>query len=356
MNSELEKICLDGTNLEDKNSNVGGFALHTLKLGLRAYFSTYKACRYGLNIFERNEDEKTKDKNTPDEFFEYSAETILHFHHFTELIFKDILRTEHPLLADTAPTKPIVMKKLLKGEQLNSEEEAGLRSIEFKETLERLIALINGEQIQNYHFYVFISNNKNMLEKLNTLRNRIWHRGKFILRYDSLDKFVCQYFLPFLREILKLDKYNNHEINWKYRPLKIDFDPLDYLYEQRDQYDVGKFSFAKELGRAAYENPLVNADYPLFKIHNELERHKSKRIAEIETTNKSLIYECPVCGSNSLVLSDDAETQNQDGDSQTFWFTWKAKCTCCTFEIYNELKNGKDYGIPIEDYWIKEKL
>ena len=354
--NELTTICKDGTDLEDRNCNVGGFALHSLKLGIRAYFSTYKEVRCGIHIFHNNSDNKIKDLNTSDEFFECSAETILHFHHFVELIFKDILRSIHPLMADGVSNDPVVLKKILEKKPLSDSEKARLKSIGFREALKRLVILIKKREIENYGYYQFIVENENkMLERLNFLRNRIWHRGKFILRYDSLDKFVCQYFLPFLREILELDKYRGYEINWKYKPLKIEFDPLDFLYSERDNYDVGKFSLAKELGRAAYENQLDD-DKSFGNFYNEDLKQKSERTAETEVMNVSRIEECPVCGVKSLIVYEDIDIHGENTDSQVLRSTYKVKCTCCTFEIYDELKNIKNYGIPITDYWITENF
>lgn len=116
--------------------------------------------------------------------------------------------------------------------------------------------MVDADEISDAAVLKFIIDSKDVLEKLNTLRNRIWYRDTFILRYDALDRFVYQYFLPVLNRILSLGRYSGQERLWKYPDLECGFDPLSFLENVRGSYSTGKFALVKEFARAAYCNPI----------------------------------------------------------------------------------------------------
>jgi hypothetical protein len=357
--TSLDVTCSNGTNLETSKGCVAGFAFQSLTMGLKAFFATYQEMKYSLHLFEKKHPDEQKDFNTPLSFFELSAETILHFHHFTELILKDLLRSEHVLLADEGSKKPVVLKKLLTGKPLTADEKSGIRSIEFSEALDRIVDLINADEITDAATLEFINDSKDVLKKLNTLRNRIWHRGTFVLRYDALDEFICQYFLPVLNRVLSLAHYSGQERLWKYRDLECGFDPLGFLESERDSYSIGKFALAKELGRAAYCNPIMRDNAWARLFNGEISR-RAVAAANSEGHNVSNVTTCPVCGIRSLVVYDDVEVEGEDLETGTYdraWrYTWQVKCHCCSLEINHHLDNGSAYGIPIADYWETEEM
>jgi hypothetical protein len=86
-------------------------------------------------------------------------------------------KNEHPLLADVASKKAVVLSKLLKGEILNEIEDNSLQSIEFSEAISRLLELIKNESINDFKLLNFILSGEEVLRTVNSLRNRIWHRG-----------------------------------------------------------------------------------------------------------------------------------------------------------------------------------
>jgi hypothetical protein len=74
----------------------------SLRIALQAYFSTYRTMSYFLHMFEVNHgqpDQAAIDFNHGSDYCQNCAEAIVHFQHFTELVCKDFLRAEHPLLA-----------------------------------------------------------------------------------------------------------------------------------------------------------------------------------------------------------------------------------------------------------------
>lgn len=208
----------------------------------------------------------------------------------------------------------------------------------------------------------FIVQAKEWLNNLNVLRNRLWHRGVFILRYPALDELVGKFVLPFVRGIINLEEYSELERFWKYRNLHCGIDPIEEIIREFEgnNFDIGKVAFLKELGRAAYENPIVND--PNFDFLNRQHRERAERIASAELggPNISDVLSCPVCGIESLVVYDDVETEGEDPLTGTylraFRYTWQVKCMCCTFEINNHLKNPSEYGFAVEDYWHGEQL
>jgi len=276
-------------------------------------------------------------------------------------VCKEFLRKDHPLLAVDASSRPVILHKLLKGEQVDPEDHEGLKSIEFADAFDRLCRLINNGRIGGGRLD-FIVQAKDVLQNVNVLRNRLWHRGVFILRYPALDELIGNFVLPFVETIISLQEYTGLERFWKYRNLHCGIDPFEEIIRhfRRSEYDIGKVAFLKELGRAAYENPIIND--PNLEFFNRQYRQRAERAAsaELGEPNISDVCRCPVCGVDSLIVYDDVETEGEDPLTGTyiraFRYTWQVKCVCCTFEINHHLKNPREYGFQIDDYWRGEEL
>jgi len=94
---------------EDKSL---GTAFITLRLALRSWFCTHEPERYPFykrlwaNGVEGSQIEGSR------EYCELYVQTIVHLQHFCELIFQNILRREHPLLADKTGNKDVVLSLL----------------------------------------------------------------------------------------------------------------------------------------------------------------------------------------------------------------------------------------------------
>ena len=352
----LEKITNDGFSLENRD-NIKNLAHLSLNIALRAYFATFKNMKYSLHLFEgkSSTDQATIDYNHFLSYCESCFKTIIHFQHFIELIIKDLLRKEHILLADTSPQKHVVLFKLLKKKKLTQEELAGVKSIEFSEALERILELIKNKKMKNKRLK-FITEAKAVLDKLNLLRNRLWHKGTFILRYPALDQFTGNFILPLMINVLKLPEYKN--IHWTYNSLKCGINPVKEIVNEfkNGKYNLGKIAFLKELGRAAYENPLF--DYPFGSHFNDIYTKRAERAAESDEPNVSEVKSCPVCGVKSLVLYEDVDCDDDETTGKHYYwrYSYEVKCMCCSFEVNNHLKNPSDYGLPIEDYWYVQDM
>jgi len=147
--SKIDNIANDGFMIPVRDSGSPGLALLSLKIALKAYFTTYKSMKYSLHLFDNNNniDQATIDANHNTYYCELCSETIVHFQHFIELICKDYLRAEHPLLAVDASTRPVILDKLLKNERVAPDDYENLKSLEFSTAFKRLCTLIEENRL-----------------------------------------------------------------------------------------------------------------------------------------------------------------------------------------------------------------
>jgi hypothetical protein len=363
MTTQLKTIINDGFNFDTKGSESVDLALISLRTALYAYFSTYQTFHRRLHIFSGSSSQEELDFNHSNDYCERCMDCIVHFQHFAELVCKSFLRRDHPLLSDIASGNPNIVHKLLHGDRLSTEEEAGVQSVEFSVALERLAKLIKSEQLRDFADAAFIVNYKETLEQLNKLRNRVWHRGLYVLRYQALDKFVGQHILPFVKEVLSHPNYVSSRHVALYGPLSCSIDPIDEIIRHfvNEPYNIKKVAFLKELGRAAYDNPLALRGKPSDAMKSflpsffEPDRRRAEKIAKTLAQGGDEIDTCPVCGIRSLIILEDMESYTEeDGETeQVYTYTHTADCANCGFQINaQDTLNASDYGFPgIRDYW-----
>lgn len=107
--TDINNIAINGFSLPERGRTLKGLALLSLKIALKAFFSTYQSMKYTLHIFNTKniENQETIDFNHSSSYCEACAEAVVHFQHFVELVCKDFLRAEHDLLAmDASPHPP----------------------------------------------------------------------------------------------------------------------------------------------------------------------------------------------------------------------------------------------------------
>ena len=109
-------LAKDGFTTDDVQRSPLGIALLSLRTGLKAYFSSYRSLRYNISLFDpaNTDDRATLDFNHFTPYWEAYSECIVHLHHFFELLVKELLRREHPLLAVDTSGKHEVVYKLAK--------------------------------------------------------------------------------------------------------------------------------------------------------------------------------------------------------------------------------------------------
>ena len=353
--TDINDITKNGFSLEKTK-----LELFSLRISLIAYFSTYRTMEYNLHaFFPENEENQMDEFYHNNSYVEKCTEAIIHLHHFVELVCKDILRDEHRLLADfTSDRHHIILYKLI-NDTLSDEENQKLQSIEFQVALERLIELIRNRKIKNHEKLIFIKEAKVWLESLNNLRNRLIHRGIFVLRYPALDSLFGKYALPFIEKVVALAKYSNKESSWKYTNLSCGIDPISEIINtfRQGSYNIGKVAMLKELGRSAYEQPRKIKNWSFLDEERQL---RAERIANSETVNVAGVRQCPVCGAASLVIYDEIEVDGENYRDHTYekaWlYIWQVHCMNCTFEVNHHLENPKEYDLPIDDFWYGQEL
>jgi len=357
---DINKIKSEGFLLKEFSKKDENVAFISLKLSLKSFFSTYysftRKMHYITDAIEKKEEYEEEYTKS---YIENCCEAILHFHHFVELIFKDILYREHPLLAVDASQKPEILHKLLNNQKIEDREYENLKLLNFSIVLERIKELIDKKLI-NQSKYQFISDATTWLKILNNLRNRITHRGTYILRYKSLDYLFGKYALPFLINIINLDEYQNRENFWKYEKPFLKTDPIEEIIRtiNKNKYDIYKIALLKEIGRAAYTNPIkIVKGFGNILSKDDIRRFELFADTTLKIDNIEDVKKCPVCGIKSLVLFydffDEVNDCNQLVSSDSF--VYRVRCYCCTFDINHEIFEIDKMNIGIENYW-KERL
>ncbi len=336
----LEDIIKSGVTV-DMNTLPTGFCLLSLKTALKSYFETLDSLGRGFGNPIRADLTDKVDVSNKTEFYVKSAETILHFHHFFELLIKDILRQKHSLLSNIASDNDVIFYKLLFNESLPEGIEENLKTIEFDKTIKRFYKLLDEGVLDTK--YDFLNSHKDTFNKLNILRNRLWHRGLYLLDYEGVDFFVGRYILPIVQELAANTDFLKNEEIWKYQKPKCGIDPIDEIVSViKDDYQITVVGFIKEIGRASYENPLKYGhvhglvDNQYFAIASSSAEFQSKHYKE------QSIRECPVCGKHTLLI------ENHENGGPEFLVEIEARCTLCTFTVSNRIQVPSKFNDKIK--------
>lgn len=342
--NNLDDILNDGTGFDDVKDQITFLAALSLGLALKSYFATYKFTDLDFFLFTADGKPVEVDKNKYKiGYIENYFETIIHFQHFAELVCKDFLRSDHPLLASDATHTPLVLYKLLHNQAITPDEQEKIRSLEFSDALERICQLANhnNNKDKKTHFAIFLEYRK-ALEKLNTLRNRLWHRGRFVLGYASFDIFIGKHILPFVEKIIDLTSLTKSALAWNHKNLACGVDPIKEiileLSNKDETYNRIKVALLKELGRAAYNNnSFLEEKYPGAKNYNVQLGQNFEEDAQLKVNSgiANKLMRCPVCGLKTLLGK-----------------YYKVECICCTFSIGLELGNPDQYGFSITERWF----
>lgn len=342
---------------------ISGLALSSLRMAMQAFFKTYKAAK-------REHDRVTNEaaNNSPRDIlaltesfkFHYSSEyehycfqTVVLLQHSLELFLKDILRGEHPGLAlDVRPHQHILLHKLLNNEHFDKIDEQNLNSLEFRETLERVCELIDAKRLSRYNELGFIKAQKDALIRWGKLRNRMWHRGRYVLHFSALDIYVGKYILPVFRALLMYFYGNEPTFRlWGYHPLFCGIDPVREILRMFDVgsgYEPKRMALLKEMGRAAFENPPYEIKPGVFDRFLEYHRHPVAAFARRGIVLPFILRVCPVCGAKSLIHHfDTAYRSNDDGEEVEIDMVASANCFVCTLALDVDTGDPEEFGFSV---------
>ena len=331
--------------LED-NHNV---AFYSLSIGLEEYFETYhRVCLY-LSHFERDDKERINYKvhENSTSYIKNYLNIAIHIQHFFELETKRLLENEHALFAVDDKGDPIILNKLLKNIQLNSEDTKSLKSVEFSEAIDRLKKLVEKGILTDAVAILFVSTYK-LLKALNSLRNTIIHRGKRIMQYCELDEFFSQYVLPFVKDVLNCRYYRWHLNQLKSKGV---YDSICNIIEEGKKATISysKIAFEKELARCNLIVDKNNIQKGKEKDEN-IKRIISRRLNPYSNEQYIKEAKCPCCDNKTMFHGRDIigfDTDELGGETSTVGgfqvvhvpiYAEYTECGLCGF-CYNDFIN-----------------
>lgn len=337
-------------------------AFLSLKTALHAYFETYR-----VSFEESQNPIKISKLAKPGKFDSnlYKSlyfTTITQFQNFFELILKDALRKIDELFAVKWNEKfTASLYRKIKSKELCSD--VFCQSIEFSEALKRL-KIIQKENpkddvIKKIEF-LLVKENDETLDFLNDLRNRIWHRGLYYLFYPKLDCFICGKILPLVKQVTDLDWYSENK-EWIYKNLKCGVDPIASLINEIDNPPVNyeKIALLKEMGRAAYHNPIIQIDDNCSilergaKVNCNYEKMKyvNVKVAAVRNELLSGVYICPVCGQKTFLKYELNDPSYDGNECYSHYIPEKLKCETCSFEIRSNIEDLSLCNINCKNFW-----
>ena len=352
MTRALKDIFSDGFPVQEQHEKHADFALLSLRASLSAYFETYAAVGRNLANVERDDP-----KFDPKYYYSYTEaylRAVLHAHHFAELVIKKILRDKYRVLALRVDKLNTVLFDLLDGKNVPDEELQKVNTPEFGESLDRLVALVPGRISSKAAQQ--IKDNAALLRKLNVLRNRVWHRGTFVLHYSALDELFGGHLLGLFASIANAYGQGSPKPIWRYTPLACGLDPVDEIVKEYQQASPSqsKVALLKEMARAAYHAPAyfdprrhTNARQVIKDVWwmtaRKTEEAKAARLSQSPDESLYDIVICPVCGLKTLLRRADM-IDPDDVDGKAICLVWEVHCTCCTFTVPNNLGNPTEHG------------
>lgn len=325
----------------------------SLMSAIQSYFDTYRTLSYAECSVDfcdfRGKREKWKDgekqiNDTPEYRCDYFT-SITHFQHFFEIVIKGILKNYDEKYKDF----PSALQKL-KALHKNNPHEDTIKEIEI------------------------LLGNRGTLCVLNKLRNFAWHQGLIKKAYRTYDFFVGYKILPLVSKIVDTLKHSRKRRLWAYKKVYSDLDPMDEIYKefkkQGRNADYEKVALLKEIGRAAYHNPLFLNEY---EDCDGKKNHLHRRVVQMinrdimneygaKTKNYKIMFpylkllRCPVCGQKMLVKFMDAGDENViDGDGNVFCemveVLDKYECQVCSFRINPNIKSLSINTINGKEIW-----
>lgn len=324
------------------------------RLALRSYVATAQAITsfHVAEPADDEEDQHTRDFNLGSRYRDAAFEAVVLFQHFAELVVKAVLRADHELLVVIGERHHEMLHALLHGSPVAADDERRLQTIDASVALSRATTLLGAGHLDQS--WLFIRDHHQSIERLNGLRNRLWHRGEIVLRPRALDELIGGYGLAFLFRVMQHPTYARHGDMWKHKALVCGLDPFPLIAAEVAQpvWSIKKVAFLKELARAAYENPLD--EMPFFEADNARRRRRAEATAiQYPEHEVDRVGRCPVCGMNALLVYRASDFATDDeGNERPVDFTWLARCEGCSLDLRHDYGNASEHGLAgVEDYF-----
>lgn len=337
-----------------KKENVTKSALASLRLAIKAYFKTYDvATENGIvhdmsvkegEVFFDYCMERVGDLCNNVNYQEVYMQCIFHFHHFFELLLKDILSSVDPKLVLKVKLDGDDSVEIMNIFQNKKSDITELYTAEFMTSMKRVISLLKLKDGFIPIVAKTIQDNKQTLVDLNKLRNRAWHKGLYSLKITELDQFISQNILPLVMICLSQTNYNKLESYWKYRDSS--FDPILEIIKSGQESDVNykRIAFFKAYGSACYNVPDWNIDLDLV---------EKKAAAIVDTIFDIKVETCFVCNYEALLVTTETDfSSDLEGNNVSFWTnSTAAECLCCSLKIFPDIGEPNEHGINSEKLW-----
>lgn len=355
----ISNLFNDGFFISDVSDGYNNnLAAYSLQSSLESYAKTADDLDYLYHNLYSTRQRPTQDEEDKYHGTSYAVDAsnaIVHFQHFLELFIKDILLDINHLLVYNPSRKPVILYKMIKGEPVSNNDLEGVNFIEFSEALTRIKVLHQAGKIDAS--LNFLSKNFGAFERINTLRNRIAHRGVFIIRHQALDEIFGRHILPFIKDLSdNVAKYRN-SLNWRLNFKNANINPFETIiaeYQKPTPNPLVVYVY-KLIADAGFHNPLNYTIASFFKSFLDQKIAKAELVAEkLAEIDMFDVKECPICGCKTFKEQTDyTDEENDEGNIINAWtYVYSMECSQCGFHLNNWLIDKiENLGLPIPDYY-----
>lgn len=156
------------------------------------------------------------------------------------------------MVYDTSKT-PELFYDIIHGVTIPDDKFENVHFIEYNDAIDRLKANIDKLNPK----YSFLINHIVMMKRMNKLRNRILHRGAFVIRYKALDELFCKYVIPLIDEINQNTPEYTNPLEWGFNL----HTKIDVYNELKNEYlkssvNPKRVYLLKLIANCAYNNEI----------------------------------------------------------------------------------------------------
>ena len=313
----LETLKKDSSNyyLLDNNYKKDA-AYYSLIIGLTEYFDTYHPDKLNNNDDAQNITEINNKYENGSDYTKNVINIFIHLQHFLELQVKKELDSIN-LLMSSRINDPIILEKVLNNKNLSDEEIAKCYSVEMSDAIKRLCDLVK-EGVLTTPSSKVLSANRPTIDFVTYMRNKIMHRGKYILKYCELDLVMSQHVLVLFKELLSLPNYLKYNKLLNGQSITALIDPIIQAGAKSsvDYSEIALYkAFAKAKSNDKYEERYYFSTDELAKWTKKIQTDYSHENIGVEQYVK-----CPCCNKDTLAVifdySDIEEVFDEIGDEQ----------------------------------------